>query len=290
MKNMLNWFRLSLPLIAVSAVFSANGAIAHEAEVHNETIVELEIPEIKILEGNKPLECRFFRIRTLDLNPGKAVGIHSHENRPGVLSIVGGEGMTVYAYNYDPVEVLYGNSYKSYNDIVHYAANLSDTETLSIMTTDFLDEGSECNGKTYAQNTPILDKLVKENNEFYANAPQTAEEDEVNHEFYRTLIQDIEVPEGKTPIDERILRIRKVTLAPSATTGVQDYSNRPTYIMNLEGKIEVVEVADNETSTLNAKEAANLINTNEVEIRNSSDDEATYFVIELWDPSDEDIL
>ncbi|KRG71183.1 hypothetical protein [Pseudoxanthomonas dokdonensis] len=285
--------RSLVPLAALSAFAassSANEAATSKPGVDNQILVELKIPDIKFPAGNKPLECRKFRVRILDLKPGKEVGIHSHENRPGALSIAGGEGMTVHAYNYAPVDVPFGGSYKGYNDIVHYAVNLSQTETLSIMTSDLLDDGTECNGKTYPQYTPLMDGLVKENHPFYANAPQTLEEDEVNHEYFRTLLQDIKIPAGKSPLAERSLRVRKVTLAPSASVGVQDYANRPTYIMNFEGKIEVSQLGANEVSKLNAKEAANLINAGQVNIRNAGDDEASYFVIELWDPKDTTII
>lgn len=282
-----------LGLLAVGckeAVPEQKPTAAAPPSIKNETLVELKIPEIKFLEGNKPLDCRLFRLRILDLGPGKKVGIHSHENRPGALSIAGGKGMTVYAYNHPSVEVPYGGSYKGYNDIVHYATNSSETEVLSIMTSDFLDDGSPCEGKTYAQHTPIGDRIKAENDPFYANAPQTAEEDEVNHEYFRTHLRELKLPEGKAPLQDRSLRIRKVTLGEGATTGTQDYANRPTYIMNLQGTAEVKDEKAGTAKTLKAKEAATLTHAGPVEIKNAGSGEATYFVIELWDPNDKEIL
>lgn len=282
-----------LGLLAVGckeAVPVQKPAAAAPPSIKNETLVELKIPEIKFLEGNKPLDCRLFRLRILDLGAGKKVGIHSHENRPGALSIAGGKGMTVYAYNHQPVDVPYGGSYKSYNDIVHYATNSSETEVLSIMTSDFLDDGSPCDGKTYAQHTPIADRIEAENDPFYANAPQTAEEDEVNHESFRTHLRDLKLPEGKAPLQSRSLRVRKVTLGEGAATGAQDFSNRPTYVMNLQGTTEVKDAKAGTAKTLQAKEAANLTQAGQVEIRNAGSGEATYFLIELWDPNDKEIL
>jgi len=258
--------------------------------VTNETLVELKIPEIKLPEGNKPLDCRFFRLRILDVGAGKKVGIHSHENRPGALSVAGGKGMTVYAYNYPPVVVPYGGSYKSYNDIVHYATNSSETEILSIMTSDFLDDGSPCDGKTYPQHTPIADRIKAENDPFYAGAPQASEDNDVNHEYFRTQLKDLKLPDGKAALKDRSLRIRKVTLNEGASTGTQDYSNRPTYIMNLKGSAEVKDEKAGTAKTLQAKEAANLIHAGQVEIKNTGTGEAIYFVIELWDPNDKEIL
>ncbi len=258
--------------------------------IDNQLLVELKLPDIKLPHGNKPLECRLFRIRILDIKPGKEVGVHSHENRPGALSIAGGTGMKVYAYNYDPVDVMLGGSYKAYNDIVHYAANLSETKPLSIMTTDLLDDGSECNGKKYPQYTPILDGLKTEKNPFFATAPQTAEENETNHEYFRTPVSDIKIPEGKTPLAQRSLRVRKVTLEPGASIDQQDYANRPSYIMNLEGVTEVNVQDSGEIVRLKPKEAVSLINVGQVLIQNPGDKPASYFVIELWDPKDEGLI
>jgi len=277
-------------LISFNCAAKDATAPAAASQIKNQVLIELKIPDIKFPEGNKPLDCRQFRVRILDVAAGKAVGIHSHENRAGALSIAGGKGMTVYAYNYAPVTVPFGGSYKAYNDIVHYATNSSKTETLSIMTSDFLDDGKSCDGKTYPQHTPIADGLKVEKHPFFVNAPQTKEEDEVDHEYFRTQLRDVKLPDGKAALSERSLRIRRVTLDKGASVGVKDYANRPSYIMNLNGIIDVKNVSANTSKMLKAKEAANLINAGQVEIKNTDSDKATYFVIELWDPSDRDIL
>lgn len=247
---------------------------------------DLKISDIVILEGNKPLDCRNLRLRRLDVFPGADVGIHSHENRPALLSVARGKGAEMYAYKHEPVKVPYGESYKEYNNIVHYALNLGKTDTLSIITFDLLDDGATCNNQSYGQHTPLFDKMKATNDSFFVNAPKFSTKAEISRPIYSTPVQSIQFPEGSASLQERHLRVRKVTMEAGATTGIENYSNRPTYIMGLEGAIQVVKPGSNSTETVNPLGTANLVNADKAEIKNTSDQKAVYFSMELWDSAD----
>lgn len=258
-----------------------------DSTITSVTVGDLKISDIVVLEGNKPLDCRNLRLRRLDVFPGADVGIHSHENRPALLSVARGKGAEMHAYKHEPIEVPYGASYKEYNNIVHYALNLDKSDTLSIITFDLLDDGASCGSMTYPQYTPLFDQMKSSNDPFYINAPKFSTKAEVSYPIYSSPIQDIKFPEGTASLQDRHLRVRRVTMEVGATTGMQDYANRPTYIMGLEGSIEVHSTTANNSETIRPLGTANLVNTDKVEIKNTTNQKAVYFVMELWDPADE---
>lgn len=251
------------------------------------TVGDLKLSDIHILEGNKPLDCRNLRLRRLDVFPGADVGIHSHENRPALLSVARGEGAEMHAYQHEPVVVPFGESYREFNKIVHYAINLGKTDTLSIITFDLLDDGDTCSNQTYPQHIPLFDKMKASNDPFYANAPKFSTKAEVSYPIYSTPIRDIKFPEGTASLQDRHLRVRRVTMEAGATTGMQDYANHPTYVMGLEGIIEVHGATANGSETIHPLGTANLVNTAKAEIKNTGGQKAVYFVMELWDPADQ---
>lgn len=257
--------------------------------VSSELVGDLKISDIVILDGNKPLECRSLRLRRLDVFPGADVGIHSHENRPALLSVAQGAA-EMHAYQSEPVKVPYGEAYKEYNNIVHYALNLGKTDTLSIITFDLLDDGATCDNKSYPQHTPLFDKMKASQDPFFVNAPKFSTKAEVSYPIYSTSVQEIKFPQGKASLSERHLRVKRITMEAGATTGVQDYTNRPTYIMGLEGSIEVKNTATNSSETIHPLGTANLVNAGKMEIKNTTGEKAVYFEMELWDPADTNAL
>jgi quercetin dioxygenase-like cupin family protein len=111
----------------------------------DETSTELnhiQIADIVLPEGAKPLLQRKMRLRQLDVTPGGVVPIHSHENRPAILYILKG---SMHEYNSrfeNPRFFKEGDTLAEFNHVTHWAKNASDTEILSILTFDLLDDGT----------------------------------------------------------------------------------------------------------------------------------------------------
>lgn len=250
--------------------------------VKTELLEQLKISDIHLPAGNKPLECRTLRYRTVDVKPGSYIRLHSHENRPALLGVIAGTSV-IYPYGHDPITVKVGGVYKEYKNI-HYARNGSQSERLTMTTFDLLDDGSPCKGITYPQNTPLLDRLEKAKDPFVVSAPTDGSGEKTNP-IYKHKISDMHFPAGSASFGDRVLRIRKVTLSPAVTLPHQDYSNRPAYLMVLDGDLGIA--MDGDTQVLKQASTADLVNRPDVLISNHSTTRpASYLVMELWDPSD----
>lgn len=106
------------------------------------TLNVINIKDIMLEDGGKPILERQMRLRRLDVFPGGSIPVHSHENRPAILFVLHGS-MTVYSSKEDePRVVSQGESITEFNDIKHYAKNNSDKDFLQILTFDLLDDGS----------------------------------------------------------------------------------------------------------------------------------------------------
>ena len=283
--------------VAVLIITSASAQIENTPlGVTSEVLKTLKVSDIVIPEGNKPIECRGLRLRRLDVVPGGKIPVHSHENRPAILSIVSGEGMDVSSYSMEDedeeklVTVPYATSYAEFNGIVHYAVNLSSSDTLKLITFDFLDNGSLCNGNKYAEKLELFDKLKTEENPFYINNSTHVEGAEVSTSIFYVPLSDINFPEGSTTLNERTLRTRKIKIKSGNSLPEQNYLNRPTYIYVLEGALEI-QKNKFVKEIIQSGGASKLINHGNATIHNTSTTQKViYITMELWDPTEEDVL
>lgn len=248
------------------------------------TTKEFRVADIHLPEGNKPILCRSLRLRALDVIPGGKIGVHSHENRAAILTVVGGEGMQVSAWHKPAVKVGYTESYAELNRIVHYAVNLSTTEKLTLTTFDLLDNGHPCNGKIYPQNTPLADELKNIKDPFFVNAPKGGA-DETNNPLYEIPLSDIKLPQGAVPLNNRIMRARKVTLQPGVKLDKEDYRDKPSFLYIVKGAM-TIDTAKMGESLLSEHQSINLVNAQNVEIRNKTDKPLTWFSYELVSPDE----
>lgn len=256
--------------------------------VKSEVLNTLKIADIQLPEGNKPLTCRLLRFRTVDVEPGSHIDLHSHENRPAMLGVSRGTSI-VHPYQHQPVTLHVGDSYKEYKN-VHYARNGSETDMLTMTTFDLLDDGSPCNGVTYPQHTPLLDKLRSDHNKFYVNAPKTGGLEKSNP-VYSHKVSEIVFSDKRTELTDRVMRVRKVSLAAGTSLPVQDFSNRPTYLLVLDGSLNVMRNDSKNVAIVEKLGTADLINADNVDIKNASETAAaSYLVFELWDPNDSDAI
>ncbi|MAO28363.1 cupin domain-containing protein [Roseovarius sp.] len=105
------------------------------------TLNMIQIKDIMLQEGGKPILERMMRLRRLDVFPGGVVPVHSHENRPAILFVLHGS-MTIHSNKDDkPLVINQGESVTEFNDIRHYAKNNSDSDFLQILTFDLFDDG-----------------------------------------------------------------------------------------------------------------------------------------------------
>ena len=252
--------------------------------VTSEVLNMLKISDIHLPEGNKPLTCRSLRFRTVDVKPGSHIDLHSHENRPAMLGVTRGTSI-VYPYQHQPVTLHVGDSYKEYAN-VHYARNGSETDMLTMTTFDLLDDGTACNGVTYPQNTPILDKLKAEHDKFYVDAPKTGGLEKSNP-LYSHNVSDIQFSDESVKLMDRVMRVRKITLAAGVTLPTQDFSNRPTYLLVLDGGVDIEKEGNKKVTAIASLGTADLVNAGKVIIKNHSTTVKTdYLVFEIWDPKD----
>lgn len=266
----------------------ANTGSQLPAGVKSEVLNTLKVADIHLPTGNKPLTCRALRFRTVDVQPGSHIDLHSHENRPAMLGVTRGSAI-VYPYQHEPVTLHIGDSYKEYANL-HYAINGSATEMLTMTTFDLLDDGSSCNGVTYPQHTPLLDKLKAEQAKYYVDAPKKGGMEKSNP-VYSHKVYDIHLPKQSAGLVERIMRVRKVSLEKGVALPQQDFSNRPTYLLVLDGSLDVVTSDHKDAAPVDKLGTADLVNVNEVTIRNhSATAPATYLVFELWDPKDAEAI
>lgn len=256
--------------------------------VKSEVLNTLKISDIHLPEGNKPLICRSLRFRTVDVKPGSHIDLHSHENRPAMLGVTRGTSI-VHPYQHQPVTLHVGDSYKEYAN-VHYARNGSKTDMLTMTTFDLLDDGTPCNGVTYPQHTPLLDKLKSNHDRYYVDAPKTGGLEKSNP-VYSHKVSEIVFSDKNAKLTDRIMRVRKVSLAAGASLPVQDFSNRPTYLLVLDGVLNIERSDKKSTDTVEKLGTVDLINAGNVDIKNGLVSAATsYLVFELWDPKDKDAI
>jgi len=252
--------------------------------IKSEVLNTLKISDIHLPDGNKPLTCRKLRFRTVDVKPGSFINLHSHENRPAMLGVTKGTAI-VHPYQHKPVTLHIGDSYKEYAN-VHYARNGSKTEMLTMTTFDLLDDGTPCKGVTYPQNTPLLKKLKADQDSFYVSAPKAGGLEKSNP-VYKHNVSDIQFSNSSDKLTDRVMRVRKVTLSAGTSVPEQDFSNRPTYLLVLDGSLIVDKSGEKDTTPLGKLETADLVNTGKVTIKNNSTTAVTdYLVFELWDPKD----
>jgi quercetin dioxygenase-like cupin family protein len=106
----------------------------------------INIPDIIVPEGKKPLMQRKMRCRVLTCSPGGVIGLHSHENRPAILYVLQGRGEER-STAFDGIKQWEeGDCFAEYNNLQHWVKNLSDIEELKILTFDLLDDGTPCRG------------------------------------------------------------------------------------------------------------------------------------------------
>lgn len=118
-----------------------SNAPTDETQEKSTVLATIEIKDIMLKEGGKPILERKMRCRRLDVFPGGVVGIHSHDNRPAILFVLKGS-MTFYSSKEDkPFVVSEGETYTEFNDVKHYALNNSDKDFLQILTFDLFDDG-----------------------------------------------------------------------------------------------------------------------------------------------------
>lgn len=262
----------------------ATSASSLPAGVKSEVLNQLKISDIHLPQGNKPLVCRKLRFRTVDVKPGSHIDLHSHENRPAMLGVTRGESI-VYPYQHSPVTLRLGDSYKEYQN-VHYAKNGSATEMLTMTTFDLLDDGSSCNGMVYPQRTPLLNKLKQENNPYYRDAPKEGGLEKSNP-VYGHYVYDIKLPRDGARLADRIMRVKKITLPADAVLPEQDFSNRPSYLLVLDGSLNITKSGAKKAIPVQKLGTADLVNTGKTLIKNGSKTEpAHYLIFELWDPKD----
>lgn len=195
----------------------------------------------------------------------------------------------VHPYQHQPVTLHVGDSYKEYAN-VHYARNGSKTDMLTMTTFDLLDDGTPCNGVTYPQHTPLLDKLKSNHDRYYVDAPKTGGLEKSNP-VYSHKVSEIVFSDKNAKLTDRIMRVRKVSLAAGASLPVQDFSNRPTYLLVLDGVLNIERSDKKSTDTVEKLGTVDLINAGNVDIKNGLVSAATsYLVFELWDPKDKDAI
>lgn len=276
-------FSLSVGLNQAAAE-SSHSAIELPQGVKSEILNTLKISDIHLPEGNKPLTCRVLRFRTVDVEPGSHIDIHSHENRPAMLGVTRGTSI-VHPYQHQPVTLHIGDSYKEYAN-VHYAWNASTTEMLTMTTFDLLDDGSPCNGVKYPQHTPMLDKLKAEKDKFYVDAPKSGGKEKSNP-VYSHNIFDIHFSNKTDRFTDRVMRVRKVTLSPGKALPEQNFSNRPAYLLVLDGALDIIRDGNDAAAPIGKLGTADLVNAEKVAIKNDSKSvTVSYLVFELWDPHD----
>lgn len=271
---------------AVSSTTSSIVKTVMPLGVTSQVLNQLNISDIHIPDGNKPLKCRSLRYRTVDVKPGSDIGLHNHENSPALLGVIHGTSIS-YPYGHDPVTVKVGETYKEYKN-VHYAKNGSKTEGLTMTTFDLMDDGTLCNGVTYPQNSPRLDRLTKTNDPIVNGAPKDSDGEKSNP-IYKHKISDISFSTGSASLNARVLSIRKVTLSPGVALPHQDYTNRPAYLMVLNGKLIIA--TNGHKQRLRKLAMADLVNKRDALIGNYTPTKpVTYLIMEIWDSTDANTL
>lgn len=101
----------------------------------------INISDIVIPPGGKPILERKMRVRRLDVFPGGVIGLHDHANRPAILFVLRGS-FTIYNSTTDEPEVVHeGEAVREFGHLKHWAKNNSDTLPLALLTFDLLDDG-----------------------------------------------------------------------------------------------------------------------------------------------------
>ena len=117
-----------------------------DAEEKSTHLAAINIADIVVPEGGKPILERKMRCRRMDVFPGGVIGLHDHTNRPAILYVLHGS-MTVYASDKDrPQVVNEGEAITEVGNIQHWAQNNSDKLPLAVLTFDLLDDGSPAMG------------------------------------------------------------------------------------------------------------------------------------------------
>ena len=111
------------------------------ADEKSTTLKTINIADIEIPEGGKPILERKMRVRRLDVFPGGVIGLHDHTNRPAILFVLRGS-FTIHNSTTDEPEVVNeGEAVTEFGHLKHWAKNNSDKEPLALLTFDLLDEG-----------------------------------------------------------------------------------------------------------------------------------------------------
>ena len=112
------------------------------ADEKSTTLKTIEIADIKIPEGGKPILERQMRVRRLDVFPDGIIGLHDHGNRPAILYVLRGS-FTIYNSTSDEPEVVNeGEAVTEFGQLKHWARNNSRTLPLALLTFDLLDDGA----------------------------------------------------------------------------------------------------------------------------------------------------
>jgi hypothetical protein len=80
-----------------------------------------------------------------------------------------------------------------------------------------------------------------------------------------------------------------VKLAPGVALPHKDYTNRPTYLIVLDGKLNIA--TNNHKQALEKSPPVDLVNNKDASINiDSSTHSAKYLIMEIWDPADVNAL
>lgn len=104
------------------------------------TLATLNLMEIILPEGVKPLGQRIMRMRRVDVGPKGKVPIHSHFNRPAILFVAKGEYKEYNSKYEEPRTFKEGDLLVESGDMTHWGENPSDTEAVVIYAFDLYDD------------------------------------------------------------------------------------------------------------------------------------------------------
>ncbi|MCT4711109.1 cupin domain-containing protein [Enterobacteriaceae bacterium H11S18] len=104
-------------------------------------LAAINMADIVVPEGAKPLLERRMRCRLLECHPGKIVALHSHKNRPALLYVLQGSGEE-HSNQFNEIRIWKeGDCFAEFNDTEHWIKNRSDVIPLRVLTFDLIDDG-----------------------------------------------------------------------------------------------------------------------------------------------------
>ncbi len=161
-------------------------------------------------------EGRGFRLRYWDIKPGGVVPLHSHEGRPATIYVVNGEILEFQNGAHEPIRHQGGELSSESGGLVHYWRN----------------------------DTPLIVNLVA--SDIYANPKagahpavtivRTLEKDGASGTEIETLAT-IDLGREAIGVSGRMLRTRRITIAPGGDSGALEFSSGPGNAFILDGTV-----------------------------------------------------